>query len=81
MAGDGSVRDQLGSQAWCISNKLSHEPFFQTSGPVDGDSRNMRAVRAEATHVLARVAYICSLEKYVKTIMQLYTSSLIAVQL
>ena len=65
VAGDGSVRDQLGSHAWCLANKNSHEPFFQTCGPVDGDRHNMKALRAEASHVLAGIAFICSLEKYV----------------
>lgn len=48
LAGDGSVRDQIWSYAWCLSNKSTHEPYFHTSGPVDGDRYNMRALRAEA---------------------------------
>ena len=36
MAGDGSVRDQLGAHAWCLAQKERDEPFFQTSSPVDG---------------------------------------------
>lgn len=65
MAGDGSVRDQLGAHAWCLAQKERDEPFFKTSSPVDGSRHTMRALRAESSHVLAGIAYICSLEQYV----------------
>ena len=66
LAGDGSVRDQLGAHAWCIAKSTSEKPFFSTSGPVDGNRHTMRALRAEATHALAGIVFIRSLEKYVK---------------
>ena len=65
MAGDDSVRDQLGAHSWCLAQKNKDLPSFKISGPVDGNRHTMRALRAESTHVLARISYICSLEKYV----------------
>ena len=32
LAGDGSVRDQLGAHAWCIAKSTSEKPFFQLAG-------------------------------------------------
>lgn len=31
IAGDGSVRDQLGSYAWCLAEKDSETPFFYST--------------------------------------------------
>ena len=64
IAGDGSVRDQFGSFAWCLSKKDSVTPFFTTTGPVDGHHHHMRALRAEATHVLASISLITALEQF-----------------
>ena len=66
IAGDGSVRDQLGAHAWCLTNKQSDTPFFTTTGPNDGSQMHMKALRAEATHVLASMSYVCSLEENIK---------------
>ena len=66
VAGDGSVRDQLGSYAWCVARKSMETPTFTFKGPVDGHRHHMRALRAESTHVLASIAMICRLEKFVQ---------------
>ena len=65
IAGDGTVRDQLGSYAWCMATKGEEVPFITAHGPVDGHRHHMRALRAESTHVLASIALITRLEKFV----------------
>lgn len=63
--GDGSVRDQLGSFAFCFANKQGRRPFFTCSGPVDGHRHHMKALRAESTHVLAAVSLLTAFEPHV----------------
>ena len=64
IAGDGSVRDQLGSYAWCMTLKGREDPFLRVKGPKDGLRHHMRALRAESTHVLASIALISRLEQF-----------------
>ena len=64
VAGDGSVRDQLGSFAWCTASKSSERPFYTATGPVDGHTHHMKVLRAESTHVLASVALLYQLEQF-----------------
>lgn len=70
IAGDESVRDQLGPYAWCMALKGSDEPFLRAQGPVDGHRHHMRALRAESTHVLAGIALISRLEQFMTTSMK-----------
>ena len=65
IAGDGSAPDQLGSFAWCLASKNSDIPFFTAMGPVDGHRHHIKALQAKSTHVLASVALIFILEKFV----------------
>ena len=64
VAGDGSVRDQLGSFAWYMASQISERSFYTGTGPVDGHMHHMKALRAESTHVLASVALLCQLEQF-----------------
>ena len=65
IAGDGTVRDQLESYAWCMAAKGDETPFLKAHGPVDGHQHHMRALRAESTHILASIVLITKLEQFV----------------
>ena len=67
IAGDGSVRDQMGSFAFCFASKSKDRPFLTCTGPVDGNRNQMRALRAECTHVLAALSLLQILEPYVSS--------------
>ena len=64
VAGDVSVRDQLGSFAFCYASKKKDRPFMTCTGPVDGNRHHMRALRAEYTHALAALSLLQILEPY-----------------
>ena len=66
IAGDGSVRDQLGSFAMCFALKNTDKPFFTVTGPVDGHRHHMKALRAEATHSLASIALISRIVPFIR---------------
>lgn len=64
ITGDGSVRDQFGSFAWCLAAKNSDTPLCKTSGQVDGHHHHRRALRAEATHLLASMSLVTEIEPF-----------------
>ena len=66
IAGDGSVRDQLGSFAFCFAPKNKEKPFLTCTGPVDGNHHHTRALRAESSHVLAALTFLHRLEPFIE---------------
>ena len=66
IAGDGSIRDQLGSFAFCFASENRDRPFLTCTGPVDGHRHHMRALRAESTPILAAIFFLHRLEPFVK---------------
>ena len=56
--GDGSVKDQWGAMAWTFATKSSFQEICQFSQPVDGDPKNMKELRAEATFLLSAISIV-----------------------
>ena len=64
--GDGSVKYGIGSHAWEFTDKVKYEKDCEGAGPVDGPIDTMCSFRAEATHLVAMVSLLNTIQQYVK---------------
>ena len=67
MAGDGYVKDCRGSYSWYIALKESYSLLLEGCGPVDGDRNYIKLARTEASHILAMLTVIFTLQSHVPT--------------
>ena len=76
--GDGSVKLGIGSHAWEFTDTVQNQTITQGAGSVDGPIESMCSFRAEATHLVAMISILNTIQSYVKRkkpYVKLYTDS------